>query len=335
VRQAVRHLTHGAPVDAKGPAATFARRAVGNILLVLFCLVAGVIARRSGRFPDATPAVLARVVVDVALPAMTLLFVPRITVDGAAGLRVIVAAMATPWIVFGLAFGLLSLVARARGWSRGTLGALVLTAGLGNTSFLGFPLVEAFYGTEGLRTAVVVDQAGSFLVFATVGVAVAAVSAGRARPTPLAFAKRLVTFPPFLAFVLAVLLRGVTFPSALVVVLEKLAALIVPLAVLSVGFQLRFDRTALAQNGRRAAFALGLKLGLAPLLVLALLRVAGVGGLSADVIVAEAAMGPMITAAMLAVEEELDPPLATLMVGLGVPASLLTVGAWSLLLRLL
>jgi hypothetical protein len=43
----------------------------------------------------------------------------------------------------------------------------------------------------------------------------------------------------------------------------------------------------------------------------------------------------MITAAMLAVEEDLDPPLATLMVGLGVPASLLTVGAWSLLLRIL
>jgi predicted permease len=331
----VRHLTRDPRFDGPKPAATLARRAVGNVLLVLLCLLVGVIARRSGRFPDATPGVLARVVVDVALPAMTLLFVPRITVDGAAGLRLIVAAAATPWVVFGLAYGVLSLVARARGWSRGTLGALVLTAGLGNTAFLGFPLVEALYGAEGLRTAVIVDQAGSFLVFATVGVAFAAASAGRARPTPLAFAKRLATFPPFVAFVLALALRGVAFPAPIVVVLEKLAALIVPLAVLSVGFQLRFDRAALAQNGARAALALGVKLGLTPLLVLALLRVAGVSGLPADVIVAEAAMGPMITAAMLAVEEDLDPPLATLMVGLGVPASLLTVGAWSLLLRIL
>jgi predicted permease len=39
------------------------------------------------------------------------------------------------------------------------IGCLILTAGLGNTSF-GFPIIEALYGEEGLKTAILVDQPG-------------------------------------------------------------------------------------------------------------------------------------------------------------------------------
>lgn len=310
-------------------------RGLGNILLVIVCLLVGIVARKSGRFPAVTPAVLSRLVIDVALPAMTLLFVPRIALDGSDGLEVVIAAAAIPWLTFAVALGLLWPLARALDWSRGTLGALVLTAGLGNTAFVGFPLIEALYGSDGLRTAIVLDQAGSFLVLSTAGVAYAALSAGRERPSAAAFARRLAAFPPFVAFVAALLLHGVVFPPVLVVVLEKLAALVVPLALLSVGFQLQIDRSALARDGLKVSAGLLVRLALAPLVVLLVLRATGLRGEPADVIVAESAMGPMVTGAVLAVEEKLDPPLATLMVGIGVPLSLVTVPLWAWLLRLL
>lgn len=307
-------------------------RVLGNILLVVVCLLLGVLARRSGRFPEATPTVLARVVIDVALPAMTLLFVPRIAIDGSAGLVIVIAAITAPWLIFALALAVLWPLARARGWSRGTLGALVLTAGLGNTAFVGFPLVEALYGADGLRTAIVFDQAGSFLVLSTAGVAFAAASAGRERPSLGTLVRRLAVFPPFIAFVVALLFHGVVFPAVVIVVLEKLAALVVPLALLSVGYQLRVDRSVLARDGAKVAAALVVRLALAPLAVLVVLRAAGLHGVAADVIVAESAMGPMVMGAVLATEENLDPSLATLMVGIGVPLSLVTVPLWAWLL---
>jgi malate permease and related proteins len=47
----------------------------------------------------------------------------------------------------------------------------------------------------------------------------------------------------------------------------------------------------------------------------------------------EAAMPPMITAAILATEHDLDPPLATLMVAVGLMASFATLTAWWWLMR--
>ena len=53
------------------------------------------------------------------------------------------------------------------------------------------------------------------------------------------------------------------------------------------------------------------------------------------VTVFEAAMAPMIGASIVAMDHELDPPLLTLMVGVGIPLSFLTLPAWWYLLGLL
>jgi predicted permease len=47
-----------------------------------------------------------------------------------------------------------------------------------------------------------------------------------------------------------------------------------------------------------------------------------------SVTVFEAAMGPMIGASIVAIDHELDPPLLTLMVGVGIPLSFLTLPVW-------
>jgi len=53
------------------------------------------------------------------------------------------------------------------------------------------------------------------------------------------------------------------------------------------------------------------------------------------VTVFEAAMGPMIGAAIVGIDHELDPPLLTLMVGVGIPLSFLTLPVWLHLLSFL
>jgi len=54
-----------------------------------------------------------------------------------------------------------------------------------------------------------------------------------------------------------------------------------------------------------------------------------------SVTVFEAAMAPMIGASIVAMDHELDSPLVTLMVGVGIPLSFLTLPAWWYLLSLL
>jgi predicted permease len=51
------------------------------------------------------------------------------------------------------------------------------------------------------------------------------------------------------------------------------------------------------------------------------------------VTVFEAAMGSMIGAAIVALDHDLDPPLLTLMAGLGIPLSCLTLPGWWWLLE--
>jgi hypothetical protein len=74
------------------------------------------------------------------------------------------------------------------------------------------------------------------------------------------------------------------------------------------------------------ALGLGYKLVLAPLAVtLALLALPGISPLAFEVSVLQAAMAPMVTSAILAADNGLDPELSALMVGLGIPLSFVTV----------
>jgi len=292
-----------------------------NIILFMFCFVVGVALHHSKRMPINTHAVLNSFIIHVSLPALTLLYVHDLKLDGHIGLM---AGMA--WIYFALAAGFFWLVGRWLKLPRSTVGALMLTGGLGNTSFLGLPMVEAYYGREGLATAIIVDQLGSFLVLSTLGVLVAGVySSGR--PTIAVMVKRIANFPPFIALVIALLLIPAEYPDWLTLVLKRLGDTLAPLALVSVGYQLRLGH--LAGNGRNLAIGLAFKLVLAPLVIFLLyVPLLGAHGQAIQVTLFEAAMPPMITAAILATEHELDPHLATLMVAVGMILSFATLTGW-------
>jgi predicted permease len=299
---------------------------MNNLLLLIVCFVIGMLLHRYKRMPVNTPAVLNTFIIHVSLPALTLLYLHDLKLSGNVGLM---AAMA--WLLFALSAGFFWLVGRWLNLPRGTVGALMLTGGLGNTSYVGLPMVEAYYGHQGLVSGIVVDQLGSFLVLSTLGITVAGLySSGR--PGVVQMARRIVLFPPFIALVLALLLIPVDYPEWLTVILKRMGDTLAPLALLAVGFQLRLGH--LRGNGRNLALGLAFKLILAPL-VLFLLYVPlfGAHGQAIQVTLFEAAMPPMITAAILATEHDLDPPLATLMVAVGLVISFATLTGWWWLMR--
>lgn len=298
---------------------------MGAFALLLAALGAGLLAarlhppaRQASRWLDAW-------VLNVALPAMVLRQIPQL--EPAPGL---VAAAAGPWIVALGALLLMPLAGRWLGWSRGRIGALVMSCGFGNTAFLGLPMVAALRGESALPIAVVADQAGSFLALSTIGLAAAAGFSGSGeQASPLW--QRLLRFAPFPALLLALAVGAAGgWPEWLDRLLALPAATLAPVALCSVGLRLRFS----LPRGAAPALAIGLawKLLAAPALVLAVAGALGAGGEVLAVAVLQAAMAPMITAAILAVRHGLEPELALAILGVGILASFATVPLWQLLL---
>jgi predicted permease len=292
-----------------------------NLVLLIACFLLGILIRRLGRFPEATPSVLNAFIINVSLPALTLLYVHELPID-----RSLAYPAAMAWVLFGLGVVFFITLGRAAGWSRGTIGGLILVGGLANTSFLGLPMIETFYGEEHLGLGILIDQLGSYMVLSTLGILIAATYAAGAA-SPAAIARKILRFPPFQAVLLALALKPLEYPEGLEIVLGKLGATLAPLALVSVGYQLRLGEL----RGRIAALSAGLafKLVMGPAMIMALFTGGlGAGGSAIQVTIFEAAMAPMIGASIVALEHKLDPPLVTLMVGIGIPLSFLTLPLW-------
>lgn len=301
---------------------------MNNYVLLGACLLLGLFLRRSGRLPDNAAASLNGFVVHISLPALTLTYVHGLKLDTSLILPALMA-----WVMFGVGCGFFWLAARALGFSRATTGGLMLTGGLANTSFIGLPMIDTFYGPQFLGLGILIDQLGSYFVLSTLGILVASLYSGHSMNAKTVI-RKIVLFVPFQAFVLALLLMPFEYPIWLDELLKRLGATLVPIALVSVGYQLQLSQV----RGKAYALTVGLvfKLAVAPALILLLFAgVLGAEGPVLSVTVFEAAMGPMIGGSIVAIDHELDPPLLTLMVGVGIPLSFLTLPVWWHLLSFL
>ncbi len=294
-----------------------------NFVLIFVFLLLGIVLQNVKRFPKNTYKILNWIVIYICLPALALYYIPKIKWSNDLLFPISVA-----WIGFVVSYLLFSLLGKKFGWSKKLVGCLIITAGLGNTSFLGFPIIQALYGEEGMKTAILVDQPGSFVVLSTLGILVATLfSSGN--PNGFHIAKKILFFPPFITFLLACVMNilGFDFHEYVEFVLQKIGSTMTPLAMLSVGLQLRFDRK--SQHWKFLGLGLLYKLVITPamfyLLYVVLLQQ---HTKSIQVAIMESAMAPMITACILASSHGLKPRLSSMMIGFGIPISFVTLLFW-------
>lgn len=263
------------------------------------------------------------------IPSVALLNIPHMTLNPQ---NLVPALMA--WLIFTGAVLWSLLWQKYWKLDHKTTTCLILTTGLGNTSFVGLPMVQALFGSAGLPTALMLDQAGTFFILSTWGLWLT-LRASQSKPSTLLILKRLFKFPPFLAFGLglALLFTHQQLPNFLSPLAEALADCLMPLALMTVGLQLKSASEPLPIKWMIAG--LSYKLILAPLLILLTCLWLRPPTLIAQVSVVESAMGPMITAAVLATQYRLNPALASRMVSWGIPLSLVTLLGWFGLAKLL
>lgn len=288
-------------------------------LFTFLFMLMGMGLRRLPQFPKETSQVLNLFVIYIALPALILLKVPQIRFS-----QDILTPVIMPWIMLFLSAILVLLAGRFMRWPRKTIGALLLLAPLGNTSFLGIPMIRSFLGETAIPYAVLYDQLGSFLALATYGTVVLALYGSGTKATASIIAKKVVTFPPFLALLLALGIgQWGQLPPLFFSFFEMLSATLVPVVMIAVGFQLtiRLQPEIMAPLG----IGITIKLVCAPLLALLGCRLLGIDHQAAQVAVLEAGMPPMVSAGALAIMGGLAPELTAAMVGFGICCSFLTL----------
>ena len=298
-----------------------------NILLLFLCLLVGVMLQKVPQFPKNAYQSLNQFVIFVSLPALALYYIPKIAISLA-----LLYPLGIAWLGFGLSFLFFYSIGTYFKWSKKLIGCLILTGGLGNTSFVGFPIIEALYGAEGLKTAIIVDQPGLFVVVTTLGILVAS-SFSRGNLSGSEILMRIIKFPPFLAFLVALIanLLSYDFPDAFQSSFLRIGNTVTPVALVAVGLQLKID----IKSKHWSFLTLGLffKLILMPAFFFLLYRIIlGGKSLEIDVSILESAMAPMITGAILASNYGLKPKLSSMMLGIGIPLSLITLGIWYLIL---
>ncbi len=194
-------------------------------------------------------------------------------------------------------------------------------------------MIAAFAGSQWLGLGLFIDLFGSYLALSTLGLAIASIASSGTFDWR-ATAKRIVTFPPFIAILIAFATNHLARPEWLTEIVDALANTLTPIALAAVGFALRFD----CFKGRLAALGVGLgyRLLLAPLaIVLLYIALGQAGDPAAKVAMLEAAMPPMLGASVIAIDNDLEPDLVQLLIGIGVPLSMLTAwGWWSIIAQL-
>ncbi|MDR0543562.1 MAG: AEC family transporter [Dysgonamonadaceae bacterium] len=293
-----------------------------NFILIFVCISVGVVLSKSRILPADAHKSINAWVLYIALPALSLRFVPEIEWN----IHLLLPVL-TPLLVWTGAWLFVSIYDRRRRLSAGSRTALLVTCGLGNTAFIGFPMIAAFFGESEIHHAVVVDQV-TFILFATVAVvAILRTSSEKSKDIGFLFVlKKVFRFPPFIACLLALIFPRFIDISAANPLLDKLVATMSPMALFSVGLQLKPG--AIKDEWRLVSAGLVYKLVLAPFLAFLLALLLHSSDNQARVSVFEAGMSSHITVSLLAAQHNLNPKYCSLVVGLGIIFSFFTLTGW-------
>jgi len=273
----------------------------------------GFLARRVVSEPTTVVKWLNNYIVYLAMPALILLKVPTIALSSE---MMIPAGVAWAWLL--ISSGTVICLSRWLDWPRPTEGALLLLVTMGNTSFLGYPMVLAFFNDSVLAYAIFFDQLGGFLILSTFGLIVVAIytpskSSGVAQVKLTEIIKKVFTFPPFIALMIAVFIPFDTIMPLMSSTLTVLGKLLMPAALFALGVQ--FQPRLLPEHKIPLVSAIVLKMMIAPLVAwLILIGLSSTGDLRIATIF-EAAMPSMITPGLMAIHAGIAPRFIATLLG--------------------
>lgn len=298
-----------------------------NFILIGVCIIAGMLFKSMKVLPhDAHKGVNAWLIY-LALPAVSFKYLPHIQWS-----RELLLPALMPLIVWLGGWIYIRFYSSRNKVSKVDEGALRLTSGLSNTSFIGYPLIAAWFSEKYLGIAVICDQV-TFILLSTAGVLVCINAAQKHELSAGLIVKKVLRFPPFLGCVGALTIPHFFNIDVLNPFFDKLAATVGPLALFSIGLQLQFKGWRSEVKHLSASFIY--KLLIAPALVFGVALALGLKGIIPQIAVFESAMPSLATSGVVADEYDVNPKLANLIIGVSILIAFATTALWFYILKLL
>ena len=207
--------------------------------------------------------------------------------------------------------------------SRVTLATFMIMATFGNTSFIGFSYIDAFYGQDYIVYGVIYDIFGSFLLLVSVGMIIITWGSGR-KNSILNISKSIFLFPPMIIFFITIFAKNFEVPKFIIYTSQNLGSTLVPIAMIAIGMKLELKH--IFSRLHIVTVAVVLKMLIVPIIILFTFKYFyGVDETWVKVTLIEVAMPPMTMAAVLAIKGGLDEKIAIKSLVLGVIVSLFTI----------
>ncbi|WP_428739059.1 AEC family transporter [Sulfurimonas sp.] len=290
---------------------------MSNFILIFIYIGLGYFFKSTSFYSQKIPNILNKLVIYISLPAMILLQIPKLQLLGENIFPIIIA-----WSVMAVSALMVLIISKYFHFSKEIEGILLLVTPLGNTSFLGIPIIQSYYGDEALPYVLIYDQFGTFLALATYGTFVLSIYSNKTKVSATIILKKLFTFPPFIFLLVAFTLSGIKYIPVVQSILNILSSTIVPFALIAVGLQLHLKLP--AKDLRPLSSALIIKLIFAPIFAMILCNLFNFQGEIAKISIMEAGMAPMITAGAMATLAGFNPRLVSAIIGYGILLSFLS-----------
>ncbi len=286
--------------------------------------------------PKNFPIYLGQFLFWIGVPVGVVAFLRRTNLSGAIWIAPVAAWVATllgvglawTWIKFREGVGRDRVSDRERedrNRYRRNQGSFLLASMVGNTGYLGYPVILALVGQEYFGWALFYDFLGSLLATDGLGVALAARFGMGADSKGKAIATVLKT-PALWSLGFGLIFRLVPLPDAVDVSLQKVGWTVVALSIVLIG--MRLSQLSSWRDVRQASVCLGIKMLLVPLVVGLVLRGLGMSGSPLLTIVLQMAMPPAFATLIIAETYNLDRDLAVTAIAIGCGVLFFTLPIW-------
>jgi predicted permease len=207
-----------------------------QFLLSLVLIIVGYIIKKVNLISERDGEGLAKIILNITLPALILDTITTIEIDPALSLLPVIA-VAYSFSLILLPFFLFRKQDRTM---RGNL--MICTVGF-NIGLFAYPLIEGIFGSEGLTYIAMFDIGNAFVIFGLCYVVAVKFSPTEAQVNAKYIAKKLLTLIPLMSYVIALIinLSGGTFPDFVSGIFDFVGKANGPLVLILLGIYLNFS----------------------------------------------------------------------------------------------
>lgn len=290
---------------------------ISTFLTIFVILLIGFIAKRSDFISESEGVTINKVVVNLAMPCLVFnsLYSENMSLLPVLGKFPIVGFI-TAFICFIISYYILTLMdlPDKQKW------AIISVVIMGNTGFVGFPVISGVFGSSGLLRAIffnITDVLMMVVVYLMFVIKFGG-SYGKA-------IERIIRFPVLWALIIGVVFSfyNVSIGPVLSNVIKYLADMTIPLIILSLGLSMKFDnirdKIGLTLTGTV------LKLFLYPFISFFIIKLLGLTGFNSTIALVESAMPSAMLAISYVMEFKLDTELTSSIIVLDTLISLVTL----------